>query len=178
MPQPTTEPLRLRAQKALMSRLAQISPEQDYFFDLRPETVGGKTIQHTFRGRFWFGDSDPLPLVSLLQVPLQPEQDMGKGGSNPSKFGPSDYVIQGWVDDDLENPTDPAEYLLADVERCLAQIRKEGTENGVLGFPSMTELLIGEGVVRPPDEISAKAYFWLPITLVMVRDLSNPYHDE
>ena len=178
MPKPTTDPLRLRVQKALMARLAQISPEDDYYSDLRSDLSGRKPVHHTFRGRFWFGDKDPLPLVSLLQVPLQPEQDMGSTGGNPSKKGPSEYVIQGWVEDDFDNPTDPAEFLLADVERCLAMIRKEGTENGVLGFPSMTELMIGEGVVRPPDEISAKAYFWLPITLVMVRDLSNPYLDE
>ena len=177
MPQPLTEPLRLRVQKALTARLAMISPDADYYSDLRTTGTGKSAVQHVFRGRFWFGDKDPLPLVSLLQIPLQPEQDMGSPG-NPNKQGPSDFVIQGWVEDDFHNPTDPAEYLLADVERCLALIRKEYTEGDVLGFKSVIELKIGEGVVRPPDDISAKAYFWLPINIVMARDLSDPYNDE
>ena len=39
----------------------------------------------------------------------------------------------------------------------------------------VTKLYIGPGVVRPPDEVSAKAYFWLTITLDLAEDLEHPY---
>jgi hypothetical protein len=50
--------------------------------------------------------------------------------------------------------------------------------DGIFGLGNFViGMRIGSGVVRPPDEISAKAYFWLTITLDMVEDLADPYED-
>lgn len=174
MPDRYEKPLRLRIQQKIVEILKEITPANGYKTDL--STKGSEN--YVFRGRFWFGDSDPLPLVSLLQTPLQPEDMATRNPANPNKISEIDFVIQGWVADDRLNPTDPAEILLADVEKRLARVRQEYIEEGVLGFKSMTELWVGEGVVRPPDEISAKAYFWLPIRIKVARNLADPYNDN
>lgn len=174
MPDTFDKPLRLRIQEKIIEVLKEISPANGFKNDL--SLTGNATC--VFRGRFWFGDNDPLPLVSLLQTPLQPEDMATKSPGNPNKLSEIEFVIQGWVRDDRANPTDPAEYLLADVEKRLAQVRQEYIDGPVLGFKSVTELWIGEGVVRPPDDISAKAYFWLPIKIKVARNLADPYNDN
>lgn len=174
------DPFRLQILKRLSAILAEIDgPNETYHYDLRPYAVGledgtQKMQRRVFRGRVIFGDTDPLPMVSILEVPLPPEQTPSSP-DNPSQFGDWDLMLQGFVDDDPEDPTDPAQYLLADVKRRLAQERHNVYEGGILGFPAITKLSLGVGVVRPPDEISAKAYFWLPVTISMVEDLSDPY---
>jgi hypothetical protein len=117
-----------------------------------------------------------LPMISILEAVLPGEQSPG-APENPNRHGPWDLMIQGFVDDDFNNPTDPAQFLLADTVRRLAQEKKKSyRQGGVFGFPNtILRLDIGVGVVRPPDEISAKAYFWLPISLEMAEDLTNPY---
>jgi hypothetical protein len=39
----------------------------------------------------------------------------------------------------------------------------------------VTKITTGIGTVRPPDEVSAKAYFWLLIVLEIVEDVTDPY---
>lgn len=177
-PRKYDKPFRVRVQQALLAEIAKICPDLGYTYDLRP-TPNERHKERVFMGRFWYGDSDPLPMVGFLQTPLQPDPDQGLPGSNsPHLKGPVDFVLQGWVADDDENPTLPAEYLLADIEQCLANIKKRATEGPILGFNGLMEIRLAEGVVRPPDELSAKAYFWLPVTFVWARDLSDPYNDD
>lgn len=178
-----TEPFRLRLLKRFCDAIHEINgPAGGYHFDLRPTP---DTPQKCFRGRVVFGDTDPLPMVSLLEAVLPSEQYPG-AEDNPNRNGPWDLMVQGFVDDDFENPTDPAQFLLADVVRRLAIERKKvygsgvsfgSGSPGVFGFKNITRLDLGVGVVRPPDEISAKAYFWLPVSIVLVEDLTDPYNE-
>jgi len=172
---PVNEPYRLRLLKRMTAALHEINGEDGgYFNDLRPTE---ETPIKVFRGRVVFGDKDPLPMVSLLEAVLPGEQYPG-APDNPNRHGPWDLMVQGFVDDDFDNPTDPAQFLLADVVRRLALERNNvyrGT--GIFGFQNITRLDLGVGVVRPPDEISAKAYFWLPITLILAEDLTDPYNE-
>ena len=90
-------------------------------------------------------------------------------------------MIQGFADDDRENPTDPAHILLADVKKLLGVEKRnenwDNPEEGIFGLGGIVDTMyIGTGVVRPADEISAKAYFWLTITLGIVEDLADPYN--
>ena len=39
----------------------------------------------------------------------------------------------------------------------------------------VVDLRIDAPVCRPPDDLSPKAYFWLPIRLTLAEDLHNPY---
>lgn len=165
-------PFRLRVLDALTDCLRNITPANGYAHDLSSAV---------FRGRAMFGDDDPLPMVSILEPPVAPDQI---ASSLADSAGGWDLLVQGFVQDDRLNPTDPAYLLLADVKRALAleQVRREGRMPNPLGMGGgagsgneVTGIDIGAGVVRPADDVSAKAYFWLTLTLQVVEDPENPY---
>jgi hypothetical protein len=163
-----TEPTRLRVLKALTDALREITPANGYLYDL------SKSV---YRGRVMFGPKDPLPMLAILETPLQPEQ-IPTAPDNPARNGAWDLTIQGFVDDDFENPTDPAQYLVADVIRRLAVEKRKNFDFALFGMGDVvTNLSIGVPVVRPPDELSAKAYFYLPVALTIAEDLDKPYGD-
>lgn len=167
------DPLRLRVMKALTSALQEITPANGYTVDLS---------QSVFRGRMMFGDDDPIPMISILEPPVAPDQ-LPQPVDGTESNGDWDILVQGFVEDDPENPTDPAHVLLADVKKCLAAVkaapevtrRATGTAPAILEIPQITKLQVGAGVVRPADEISARAYFWLNLVFTIAEDLTNPY---
>lgn len=167
------DPFRLRVLKALTSALEEIAPVNGYVNDVSSAV---------FRGRLYFGDADPLPMLSVLEPPIAPEQlPQPKDGTQSN--GEWDLLIQGFVEDDKDNPTDPAYTLLAEVKKQLAIVKmqpeadrlKTGESSHLLGIKGVDKLEIGSGTVRPPDEVSAKAYFWLNVTLGIAEDLLLPY---
>lgn len=167
-----TYPLRLEIQRRLTTLLSQITVTNGYHIDI------GTNV---FRGRGVFGDETPLPALSILEVPIPLDQLRPPEGA-PVTSGGWELVVQGWVKDDKANPTDPAHILLADVKKCLAgemkKVNWDKPEDGIFGLGrSVTKLYIGAGVVRPPEEVSAKAYFWLTITLDLAEDLEHPYDE-
>jgi hypothetical protein len=134
-----------------------------------------------FRGRVIFGENDPVPMVSILEVPIPPDQ-VEPPTDSPLSSGFWELMVQGFIDDDPENPTDPAHRLMADVKKRLAIEKKKALEmepeDGIFGLGNhVTKLNFNAGVVRPPDEISAISYFWLNVNLYVVEDLSDPYED-
>ena len=168
-----TEPLRLRILKAMTVALKEISPANGFATDVQG---------NVFRGRVIFGENDPIPLLSILEVPIPLDQTPAPADSEFSSGG-WEIMVQGFVTDDPENPTDPAHLFMADVKKRLAQERRKAlamkSEEGIFGLGNfVTGMRIGAGVVRPPDEISAVAYFWLTVTLDIVEDLSDPYEDQ
>lgn len=160
------EPTRMRVLQALSGVLEGITPANGYTHDL-----SGKV----FRGRDIFGYRDPLPMVSILEQIEEEEQRPVPPGSGLN-HGPWTLQIQGFVEDDRDNPTDPAHYLMAEVKKRLVEERIRGRQRDILGMGDVvTELRLSHGVVRPADEISDKAYFWLRMTLVLVENLNEPY---
>lgn len=166
------EPFRLRVLKALTTELESISVADGYHFDMAGAV---------FRGRDVFGASDPLPMLSILESILEKDQlQAPPGGSH--KGGPWELLVQGWTEDDNENPTDPGHFLLADVQRRLAEASRRKYADGytrgydILGMGgSITAIRFSTGVVRPADDVSAKAYFWLKLELDTVENLLEPY---
>lgn len=136
------------------------------------------------RGRIMFGDKDPLPMLSILEVPIPLDQIVPPPDSSYSS-GAWELLIQGFAVDDSDHPTDPAHVLMAAVKKRLAQAKiqtKAYRESGigdfkVFGMKQITGMAIGAGVVRPPDEVSSKAYFWLNLTLDVAEDLADPFED-
>jgi hypothetical protein len=164
------DPFKLRVLKALTAGLKEITPDNGYVNDVS---------QAVFRGRLVFGDKDPLPMLSILEVPIPLEQ-MRSPETSTLSAGDWELMVQGFVQDDYKNPTDPAHVLLADVTQRLSLMRREAMQgDDILGFKgAISDMVIGRGVVRPPDaEVSAKAYFWLSLTLKVVEDLAEPYAD-
>lgn len=161
-----SDPFRLRVLKALTAALAEITPSNGYGHDL-----SGRV----FRGRDIFGADDPVPMVSILEAPEDKAGSSGPPASGLSN-GQWHLLIQGFVEDDFENPTDPAHLLMAEVKKRLVQEKVRDRQYSILGMGGkVTELAISPGVVRPADDVSAKAYFWLKITLSMVENHQDPY---
>lgn len=168
-----TDPFRLRVLKALTNCLASITPANGYVHDLGPSSrfPNGRV----FRGRTMFGEETKVPFVSILEVPLPLDQMPAQEDATVSAGG-WDIIIQGFVQDDEENPTDPAHGLLAEVKKALI-LQKKGKRRGehIFGMREVYDLTVGPGTVRPPDDVSANAYFWMGLVIHMAEDLEDPY---
>lgn len=162
------DPTRLKILKAITAALLEIAPANGYVTDLA-------TKKAVFRGRIIFGEKDPLPMVSLLEVPIPSDQIVNpKDGT--AAHATWDLLVQGFVQDDKSHPTDPAHAVLADVKkRLVIEKRRVNSAAGAFGFPIITDVTIGPGTIRPPDELSSKAYFWLALTINFAEDLFDPY---
>lgn len=177
---PTTtvsDPLRLHVIKTLCEGLRTITPANGYVLDF--SGAEGTSDNRVFRGRSIFGSNDPLPALSILESPIPLDQLVSPADATVSA-GPWELVIQGFFEDDKDNPCDRAYVGLADVKRYLALERKKANanraEDAIFGLGRVViGMNIGQGVVRPPDEISAKAYFWLTLALDIAEDLEEPY---
>jgi len=160
------DPFRLRVLKAMTAALEEITPANGYEFDLS---------EKVFRGRGTFGDSDPLPAISILE-PIEEAPQQSSPQASGQSSGPWELLVQGFVEDEFEHPTDPAHRLLAEVKMRLVQERMRERQYSIFGMQgAVTGLRFSHGVVRPPDEISGKAYFWLRVTLEVVENLADPY---
>ena len=184
MTAPTTDPFDLRVGMAITAALKEITPDAGYFNDLSDFVAGdGITTARVYRGREWFGDNDPIPMVSILEEPKPADETSGQ--PDQAQAGEYDWglLIQGFVDDDPQNPTDPAYRLKCDVRRRLMAERKRvipGTRQpDILGFGAsrnrITKITVPLGIVRPADDLSAKAYFWLPVRLRIVEHSDDPF---
>jgi hypothetical protein len=172
----TDRPFRLRVLDALTEVIKGVSVADGYQHDLGDETVDGDTVQHVFRGRDLFGDNDPLPMVSILEDPraidnIQPD----RSSSISTEW---DLMIQVFARDDVDNPTDPAYLLIADVMKALAvECRKD---DDLLGLgsaePCVFKMKMSAPTVRPPDtEVSDTAWGIFRLTLTLSEDLLNPF---
>lgn len=181
---PFDQPFKIRVLRAITDTLKTITPANDYVFNLADYTAEDGVLQtRVFRGRAWFGDSDPLPMLSVLEP-----EEAGEVALPPRQSTVTEYrwplILQGFVADDKTNPTDPAYRLLADVRRRLSVERTRkapGTNQpdpfglGIAGPNRIDGLSFNSGVVRPADDVSATAYFWLMLELQIVESAADPY---
>lgn len=170
---------RLATVKALCTHLAtEIRVANGYLHDLASE-------YSVVRGRYKFDDSDPLPQISVMESPNPDRFPLRAGDQDwdsPEEKESWTLYLQGWVEDDKRNPTDPAYELMADVKKALAKIMRIRHDTGGPEFPSMYLLggLINGlrwegGTVRPPDQNSAKAFFWMRVILEFSENLNDPF---
>lgn len=181
------EPFRLRVMKALQAVIEGASittPGEDSNSTSSPDTLADRV----FRGRNWFGEDDPLPMISILEKPIAPDQVISPMEA-PKSTGQWELMIQGFCQDDPQNPSDPAYFLVADVIAAIAAEKKRiatvrrgtGTAPALLGIlapngkPAVLDIQIGAPVCRPPDEVNDRAYFWLQIAITLAENLEDPY---
>ena len=113
------DPMRLRFLKGLTRVIESVATADGYKTNLANNVI---------RGRLTFGTKDPLPLVTILEPPLMP-LNLPAPYAADAKDLPWDLIVQGFVVDDPEHPTDPAHVLLADVKRAIAiEMRKLQTQ--------------------------------------------------
>ncbi len=170
---------KLAIMKALTTHLEGINPDFDHPGTDLPNTIDmrGKW----FRGRIGFGAETVRPFGSILEAPkpLDPNA-VGDKANRSSKWT---LLVQGFVVDDKENPTDPAYELLALTEARLARIIATEAKTGEPAYPEeyllarkISGLILGEGIVRPADpQVSPTAFFYLPVTVELTTNVLNPY---
>lgn len=163
---PHTDPYRIRVLKQITAALEEITPANGYAQDL---------TNAVFRGRDTFDRDDPLPMVSILEsIAEKPVLHAPLAGGKVQTTW--ELLVQGWTEDDKVNPTDPGQRLMASVKKRLTEERRRGDGYDILGMGgSITDIKFSTGVVRPADEISARAYFWVKMELSMVENLLDPY---
>lgn len=180
----STEPFKLRVLYAVTAALKGITVANGYRHNLGDDTSpDAEHPERVFRGRAWFGDDDPIPMLSILEDINEAEEVADPPANTSTSEYDWELKIQGFVDDDPQHPTDPAYRLLADVRRCLAAERSRKMPNSSQPDPfglgkgknSISKIKYGAGVVRPADDVSSKAYFWLTLVLRIVDSSSEPY---
>lgn len=180
-----SDPFDLKIQKALAAALKEITPAAGYVSNLADFDPGdGVLTSRIYRGRAWFGPNDPETMVSILEG-IDPSEEVAEPPIE-SRSGEYDWplIVLGFVNDDPNNPTDPAYVLKADVRRRLALEMKRKAPNsnqpdpfglGVGVRNRIVGLRIGPGVVRPADDVSPKAWFWLRLIVRRIDNAEYPY---
>lgn len=178
---------KLKIMKALTAHLEGINPD---WADLPPEMTG-ETCPYdfrdsVFRGRVEFGDDVKLPFLAVLEAPRQFDPN-GGGTGKLNQDEDWTLLIQGFAKEDRKHPTDPAYDMLAWVQMRMARITETNRHGGRGGrYPSEWRLggLIAEiryqiPVVRPgKDGVSDAAYFYMPISVGTVTELTMPFVQE
>ncbi len=154
---------RLTMLKALTTRLQGITTAAGFVLDLEGRV---------FRGRTAFGKETPVPFISILEEPEQPET-VRKGGADIEHIETTLWV-QGFAADDKENPTDPAYALLGCILKALAPLRADSS--AARATDGVIELDMSAGYVRPPDEkVSKTAYCVVEIKPTYKETIGDPY---
>ncbi len=180
---------RLLTQRRLAEFLsAEVTPDNGYKHDLTGRVFRGRM----FASNADFADVGNKECISILEN-LDPDRYPARaGGEHDSPTTAEDWILllQGWVPDDKANPTDPAYELMADVKRALAKLRQrprplsaepanpwfhlpveDGSSDALI-----TGMAMEPGIVRPPiEQVSARAFFWMRVTLKFAEDPNDPY---
>lgn len=135
----------------------------------------------------WIGKSvitakETADTLSILEAP-RPVVGSPAAEGGVKRNEPWTLLVQGWPIDDPEEPSAPAYWMKAAVERQLSLINAElpdgrqRTDPVYLLGHDIHSLTIGQGVVRPPSEEAASrlAMFYLPLIVGITTDVRNPY---
>ena len=176
---------RLTVQKRLAELLGDIVPvlgKHDF-------TLAGAV----FRGRAQFGDGDPLPMLSLLEPPRPSDASAYAGTNRDTRSERWPLILQGWVRNDLANPSDGAYDLMAAVELQLGKVKLTdrygdpidanwymlGPGDALVGGARnrlISSFEFGPGVVSPPrEQVSTQAFFFMPIWIGLAETAGQPY---
>lgn len=174
-------PVRLYVLQRLTTLLEGTAGPSDSTGNLLPDMTG-----RVFRGRANFSTEDAVPFLSILEDP-RPGASTDAGENQGQLQSGWRLLIQGWADDDRYNPTDPAHWLMAAVQKRLALTnskRADGSGRPVdrewfrlgLGEHGLTQVIISPGVVRPAEQgMSDRAFFFLPVSIGIAVDNADPY---
>jgi hypothetical protein len=134
------------------------------------------TLTSVYRGKKNFGKEIKLPAVAVLENfnPDRLPETIGGVVGTKHKYDQI-YLLNGWAEGgDVEQEEDSAHLLMGDVKKALGKLLVPRNQSGFFDGLANT-LSIEPGVVRPPDEQSEKAYFWMRIRLEVVEKVGDPY---
>ncbi len=168
----------LRILKKLSTHLEGVNPDNGYTYDLRDKIVRGKSVIPVDQAE---------DVVSILEFPRQDiYAPVGEHGIVRQESWM--LMLQGWPEDDPENPSDPAYLMKAEVEHRLARLITENPNGRGPKYPEefmlgehngkreLLTLTIAPGVVRPPEDAASRlAMFYVPLVLGVKINVADPF---
>lgn len=154
--------------KALTVHLEGITPANGYEHDL---------MGRVFRGKSKFGSEESLPFVSILESLRPDNRPLEAGPEKLIRLERWELLVQGWVDENREFPTDDLYQLKGAVEKRLAELLNtpENTPLYRLGG-LIVSIRIGPGVVRAATpQVGGAEAFYLPLLVDYVMNLGDPF---
>lgn len=161
------DPKQLRILKALTTWIEGVTPADGYAYDL---------AGHVFRGRAKFGADEALPFISILES-LRPDPRPREAGTEKLVREESwELLIQGWVTENREFPTDDLYVLKAAIEKRLSLLVSDPGNAAVYRLGGLiTSIRIGPGVVRAATpQVGGAEAFYLPLLIGYVINLGDP----
>ena len=171
---------RLTVLKRLCDLLSQITPANGFEFDLSMAVHRGRTV---------FGESDVVPMLSIMEATTVGE-GIYAGENNTWRKDGWGIILQGWAHNDIVHPSDPAYALMAAVEVQLAKITAVSRSNGEPEWPEFYMLGLGDkdrarliadfnfgpGIVSGPrEQVSSTAFFYMPLSIGLAEKAGQPY---
>lgn len=167
------DPRKLRVLRALTELIQGITSANGYVYDLSAAV---------FRGRLVFGESDPMPCVTILET-LRPDANPGRAGAQRAgQIEMWDVLVQGFAKVDPLNPTDALYLLSASVQHRMARIvQTDRIGNGI--YPEhyllgklVAGAAIGPGVVRAATpQTGGTECMYIPCTFEIATTVTDPW---
>lgn len=149
------------------------------------QTVTYDLVDRVYRGRRTIPSKDAAGCMSILEAP---REVIGVPAGRDGQVRDSEWrlLVQGWPVEDMENPSDPA-YLMADaVEQRLYRLYgvHGASEGGDPGGPVHPDdymlgglihgVTVSDPLVLPAqDGLSVVAFFYIPVTLSLVKNAAR-----
>lgn len=160
--------------KAIADHLKTVTVANGYSHDLAAAV---------YIGRRKFGDSDPMPCVTLLEIP-----DIEIPGTRPeagaAQIGEWEFFVEGFAraSDPME-PTKEAYLLMADVTKALSDVLNPENNPRHGKTPKLIYMVggklerfdIGGFHVRQAEDAPSVSNFYLRIRTQVVEKLVSPY---
>lgn len=144
-------------------------------------SIDGALVK-VIRGKEKLDSGDTPPLVTLIQA-IDVEATHNQVGDGAQRVDTKLYLIQGFTRRSSgEENYDSAHELMAKVKQSLSELLPVKSSNRFLkqynnGRYLVNDIKIATGLVRPPDsKISSNmAFFWLPVSITLIEDITDPY---
>ena len=137
-----------------------------------------------YRGRTVFSASDEGPFLSILEAKKPDDLKVPEAGSDyVTRYEPWHLLLQGFMPDDPNNPTDGLYNFKALVENRLALIVAEDQRTGQVIDPVsyrlgglIADLRYAPGVVRAASQTTGQVEsFFLPVVLFFAINLADTF---
>lgn len=145
--------------------------------------IGKSLLGQVFRGRTLFGAEEHGPFLSILEGRRPDQAPDTVGYDRLTRNEDWHLLVQGFFDDDPDNPLDNLYRLKALVEERLAQVVSVNPDTGTPRYPEVyllggliLDMQIGPGVVAAatPTTGGTEA-FYLPVLVNFAMNVADPF---
>lgn len=151
--------------------------------DGSPVLIQKSLAGRVYRGRTLFGAEETDPFLSILEGKRPDQQPDLVGYDGLIRDEIWHLLIQGFQEDDEENPLDNLYRLKGVVEQQLSKLVVVTPDTGLPKYPGVylmagliMEMTVGPGIVRAANVTQGGTEaFYLPITIRFVMNVADPF---